>query len=93
MRVVRESMAEGIELVIGREMHGGIASHKERPTVTNSGTLVLRVGAWAAAFLHAWWTHSEALNGRTDQTVRSSLREAEPSTAVGGYAKRMAAGW
>jgi len=45
MRVVREGMAEeGVELLIGREVHGGIASQRERPTVTNSGTLVLRVG-------------------------------------------------
>jgi hypothetical protein len=54
MRAVDESMRGGADLVIGREMHGGVASHHERPTVTNSGTVVLRVTPWAAAFLHAW---------------------------------------
>eukprot|EP00854_Cymbomonas_tetramitiformis_P010600 gene10600-12538_t len=65
------------QMAVTREAHGGVTGKTQKPTIVNSGALLLRVGDWAIDFLQAWWNHPEALQGSPDQVTFDALYKAD----------------
>lgn len=66
-----QNMPSEADLMVGGEVH---AQARGAPSLScNTGTLLLRVGAWSERFLEAWWAHPEAAEGKPDHAVLDAM--------------------
>ena len=66
---------DAVTAAVGDDIHfiACAEANMETNTRMNSGTMLLRVSPWTRAFLHAWWTHSDAGIGAPDQWTFDTL--------------------